>query len=57
MTTQLHQMVAEMTPLAAEVDDLRRPEAEARRDADLAEKSFNELSERAQQDQEEATRV
>ena len=29
MTAQLHQRVAELTPLAAEADDLRRQEAEA----------------------------
>ena len=46
-----------MTPLAAEAGDLRRREAEARVDAELAEKSFDELSERARQDQEEAARV
>ena len=46
-----------MTPLAAEADILQQREAEARRDADLAEKSFDELSERAQWDQEEAARV
>ena len=46
-----------MTPLAAEVDNLRRQEAKARRDAEDAEKSFDELSERARWDQEEATRM
>ena len=46
-----------MTPLAAEADDLRRQEAEAHVDAKLAEKSFDELSERARWDQEEAARV
>ena len=49
--------MAELTPLAAEADNLRRREAEARWDADLIEKSFDELSERAQRDQEEAVRV
>ena len=43
-----------MTPLAAEANDLRRREAEARGDAELIEKSFDELSERAWWDQEEA---
>ena len=46
-----------MTPHAIEVDNLRRWESEARRDTEDAEKSFDELTERAQQDQEEATRV
>ena len=46
-----------MTPLATEVDNLRRWEAKARRDAEDIEKSFGELSKRAQRDQEEATRV
>ena len=49
--------MAELTPLAAEVDNLRRPEAEAHWDVDLVEKSFDELSERARWDQEEAARV
>jgi len=49
--------VAELTPLAAEADDLRRREAEARHDAELAEKSFDELSKRVWRDQEEATGV
>ena len=46
-----------MTPLAAEVDNLRRREAEARRDAEDAKMTFEELSERAWWDEEEATRV
>ena len=46
-----------MTPLAAEADNLRRREAKARRDVEDAKKSFEELSERAWRDQEEATRV
>ena len=46
-----------MTPHAIEVDNLRRWESEARRDTEDAEKSFNELSERAQWDEEEAARV
>ena len=49
--------MAELTPLAAEVDNLRWWEAKARRDTDLAKKSFDELSERARRDQEEASRV
>jgi len=35
--------VAELTPLVVEVDNLRRWEAEAHRDAEDAEKSFEEL--------------
>ena len=50
VTTQLHQMVAEMTPLAAEVDNLRWREAEAHRDAEDAEKSFDDLTEKARRD-------
>ena len=46
-----------MTPLVVEADNLRRREAEAHRDAEDAEKSFDELTERARWDQEEATRV
>ena len=46
-----------MTPLAVEADNLRRREAKARQDAELAEKSFDELSERARWDEEEAARV
>ena len=46
-----------MTPLATKADDLRRRVAEAYHDPELAEKSFDELSERARWDQEEATRV
>ena len=46
-----------MTPLATEADNLRRREAEAHQDAEDAEKSFEELSERAQWDEVEATRV
>ena len=46
-----------MTPLAAEADNLRRWEAEARWDVEDAKKSFDELTERARRDQEEATRV
>ena len=46
-----------MTPLAMEAVNLRWWEAEAHRDAEDAEKSFDELSERARRNQEEATRV
>ena len=46
-----------MTPLTAEAGNLRRREAEARRDAEDAEKSFDELSKRARRDEEEAARV
>ena len=46
-----------MTPLVVEVDNLRRWEAEAHRDAEDTEKSFDELSERAWRDQEESARV
>ena len=46
-----------MTPLAAEADNLRQREAKARRDAEDAEKSFEELSEGAWRDEEEAARV
>jgi len=49
--------VAELTPLAVEADHLRRREAEVRRDMEDTEKSFDELSERARQDEEEAARV
>ena len=45
-----------MTPLIVEADNLRRREAEARRDMEDIEKSFDELSERAWRD-EEAARV
>jgi len=40
-----------------EADNLRRRAAEACRDAEDAEKSFDELMERARWDQEEAARV
>ena len=46
-----------MAPLATEVDNLRRREAKACRDAEDAEKSFDELSERAWWDQEEAAKA
>jgi len=47
----------QVDPLAVEVDNLRWWEAEACQDVEDAEKSFEELSERAQRDEEEATRV
>ena len=53
VTAQLRQRVAELTPLAAEADDLRWWEVEACRDVEDAEKSFDELSERAQWDEKE----
>ena len=40
-----------------EADNLRRWEAEARQDVEDVEKSFDELSERARWDEEEAARV
>ena len=43
--------------MAEEAVELQQREAEARRDTEDAKKSFDELSERAQQDQEEAARV
>jgi len=43
--------------VAEEAVELQQREAEARRDTEDAEKSFDELSERARQDEEEATRV
>ena len=49
--------MAELTPLAEEAAGLRQREAKVRRDAEDAEKSFDELSERAWQDEEEATRL
>ena len=57
MTTQLRQSVVELTPLAAEANNLRWREAEACRDAEDAKKSFEELSKRAWQDEEEAPKV
>ena len=60
MSTQLavaQQRVAELTPLAKEVASLRLQEAEAHRDMEEGEKAFEELSARAQQDEEEATRI
>jgi len=49
--------VAELTPLAEEVDNLRSWVAETRRDADEAEKAFEALSVRPRKDEEEAARV
>ena len=46
-----------MTPLAEKVDSLRSRVAEARRDADEAEKAFEALSVRSWRDDEEATKV
>ena len=60
MTTQLaaaQQRVAELTPLVEEAVGLWQREAEARQDAEDAEKSLDELSERARRDEEEAARV
>ena len=49
--------MAELTPLAVEADNLQRWAVEACRDAEDAEKSFDELSERALWNHEEAARV
>ena len=60
MTAQLvatQQRVAELTLLFEEVANLQSQVAEARRDADEAEKAFKALSARSQKDDEEATRV
>jgi len=60
VSTQLavtQQRVAELTPLAKEKASVLLREAKARRDAEDAEKSFEELSERARQGEEEAARV
>ena len=46
-----------MTPLVVEADNLRRPEAEAHRDVENMEKSFDELSKRARRDAEKVTRL
>ena len=46
-----------MTPLAEKVDSLRSRVAEARRDADEAEKAFEALSVRSRREDEEASRV
>ena len=47
----------ELTPLVEEAAGLPQWEAEVRRDAEDAEKSFDELSERARRDEEEAARL
>ena len=60
MTTRFvasQQRVAELTPLAVEADNLRSLVAEARRDADEAEKAFKDLSARWWKDNEEAAKV
>jgi len=49
--------VAELTPLVEEADSLRSWVAEARWDADEAEKLFEALSARSWKDEEETTRV
>ena len=49
--------VAELTPLAKEVDSLWSWVVEARRHADEAERAFEALSARSQRDDEEATKV
>ena len=46
-----------MTPLAVEADNLQRRKAKARQDMEDTKKSFDELSERAWWDEEEATRL
>ena len=60
MTAQLvaaQQRVAELTPLAEEVDNLWSRVVEARRDADKAKKAFEALSAMSRKDNEEAARV
>ena len=60
VTAQLvaaQQRVAELTPLAEESTNLRSRVAEARRDANEAEKAFEALSARSWKDDEEVTRV
>jgi len=49
--------VAELTPLAEEADNLRSWVAEARWDADEAEKEFEALSARSWKDDEDAAKV
>ena len=49
--------MAELTPLAEEAASLRQREAEVRRDAEDATGMFQDLSVRARQDKEEATKV
>ena len=48
VTAQLRQRVAELTPLAVEVDDLRRWEAESRWQAEDAAGMLQDLAVRAQ---------
>ena len=58
VTAQLvaaQQRVAELTPLAEEVDSLWSQVVEARQDADKAKKAFEALSARSQRDNEKAT--
>ena len=49
--------MAELTPLTKKADNLQSLVAEARRDADEAEKAFVALSARLRKDEEEAARV
>ena len=49
--------MAELTPLAEEVDSLRPWDAEARRHEEETERAFVALSARVRQDEEEAARV
>ena len=49
--------MAKLTPLAEEAASLQLRQTEAHRDAEEAEKAFEELSARARQDVEEATKV
>jgi len=51
------QRVVELTPLTDEAANLWSRVAEARRDANEAEKTFEALSARSQKDDEEATRI
>ena len=60
MTAQLvatQQRVAELTPLAKEVDSLRLWEAKSRRHEEETKRAFEALSVRVRQDEEEAARV
>ena len=57
MIAQLQRRVVELTLLAEEVASLQLREAEARRQEEATERAFEELSARAQYDEEEATRV
>ena len=49
--------MSELTPLTGEADSLRSWVAEARREADKAEKAFEALSARSRKDDEDATKV